>query len=149
MKFFNHVKYLIHYKGVLMKKMIILSILVVNLFAQDINAILDKYMEAWNEHDRKKIETFYTHNVQWYDSVYDQTIKGKKAVGKAITDAFLNNVKDMYWVKSGDVFISDDTVTYQWIYGGKADGNVFEVKGISTTTFVNGKIVAQKDYYNK
>ena len=76
-------------------------------------------------------------------------IKGKSTVSKAITAAFLDNVENMYWVKSGDVFISESTVTYEWLYGGSSEGKEFEIKGISTTTFDHGKIISQKDYYSK
>ncbi|SFV52808.1 hypothetical protein MNB_SM-4-1658 [hydrothermal vent metagenome] len=131
-----------------MKKIIILSILVVNIFAQDINGILDEYMAAWNNHNKAKIETFYAQNIEWYDLAYDYTTKGKTTVSKAITAAFLDNIENMYWVKSGDVFISENTVTYEWVYGGSSDGKEFAIKGISTTTFDKGKIISQKDYYD-
>ena len=28
----------------------------------------------------------------------------------------------MYWVKSGDIFVSGNTVVYEWIYGGTFNG---------------------------
>ena len=124
----------------------------------DIEKVLTEYMNAWAEHDKNKIETFYAENVEWYDLPSDYTTKGKKEVGKAITDAFLNNVEGMYWVKSGDSFISGNTITYEWIYGGifsgdwgdlKIQNKKFVVKGISTTTInKNGKLIFQKDYYD-
>ena len=132
-----------------MKKIIISLILVTNIFAQDINTILDKYMDAWNTHNKAKIETFYAQDVEWYDLAYNYTTKGKANVSKSITEAFLDGVSDMYWVKSGDVFKSNNTVVYEWIYGGVSNNKPFEVKGISTTTFKNGKIIFQKDYYGK
>ncbi len=124
----------------------------------NIEKILTEYMNAWAEHDKNKIETFYAENVEWYDLPSDYTTKGKEQVGKAITDAFLNNVKNMYWVKSGDSFISGNTITYEWIYGGVFSGNwgdlkienkKFEIKGISTTSInEKGKLIFQKDYYD-
>jgi len=84
-----------------------------------VNDILDKYIAAWNEHDLKKIDTYY---VIWYDLGYDYTTKGKKSVSKAITDVFMRYVPDMYWVKNGDVFTSDNTTIYEWVYGGAFDG---------------------------
>lgn len=64
----------------------------------------------------------------------------------------------MYWVKTGDFFISGNTVIYEWTYGGTFDGKwgekiikhkTFSIKGISTTTINNnGKIISQKDYYD-
>ena len=64
----------------------------------------------------------------------------------------------MYWGKSGDTFISGNTIIYEWVYGGIFNGEYegkvvqnrkFEIKGISTTTVdENGKIVSQKDYYD-
>ena len=144
-----------------MKSVVMVLVLVgCTVFAQDtkVNVVLDKYMQAWNAHDKAKIETFYAQDVVWYDLGYDYETKGKQKVSKAITEAFLNNVDGMYWVKSGDLFIDGNTVIYEWVYGGKFhgefDGKViqnktFSIKGISTTTIDgNGKIVSQKDYYN-
>ena len=131
-----------------MKKFITIALMAVSLYAQDINTTLDAYMSAWNAHDKKKIESFYADDVIWYDLTYDATLKGKKRVSKAIIEAFLESTPDMYWVKSGDVFLSNNTVIYEWVYGGTTQGKAFEIKGISTTTFKDGKIIAQKDYYN-
>jgi len=120
-----------------------------------VNDILDKYIAAWNEHDLKKIDTYY---VIWYDLGYDYTTKGKKSVSKAITDVFMRYVPDMYWVKNGDVFTSDNTTIYEWVYGGAFDGEwdfipvknkKFEIKGLSITTINRyGEIISHKDYYN-
>lgn len=129
-------------------------------FAKEVKVgdILEKYMQAWNEHDKAKIETFYAQDVIWYDLGYDYETQGKHKVSEAITEAFLNNVDGMYWVKTGDIFTDGNTIIYEWVYGGKFhgtfDGKViqnkdFSIKGISTTTVdENGKIISQKDYYN-
>jgi steroid delta-isomerase-like uncharacterized protein len=123
-----------------------------------INNILDNYIEAWNEHNIKKIDSFYAKDVIWYDLGYDYTTKGKKEVSKAITNAFLGYVPNMYWNKSGDIFISGNTIIYEWVYGGTYNGKwgdiavknkEFQIKGMSSTTInQNGKIVAHKDYYD-
>jgi len=146
-----------------MKKVFFMMLVVgvvVSLNAQEINVDerLDRYISAWNEHNIEKIDTFYAENVIWYDLGYNYTTKGKKEVSKAITDAFLGNVADMYWGKSGDVFISDNTIVYEWVYGGTYNGEwdntdiknkKFEIRGLSSTTFnKNGKIVSHKDYYD-
>ena len=138
--------------------MIIGSFFSLNAKEVNVSKILDEYMLAWNEHDLKKIDSYYADNVIWYDIAYDYTTRGKKDVSKAITDAFLGSVADMYWVKSGDVFVSKNTIIYEWIYGGTFKGEFdgkqiknikFEIKGLSTTKINNqGKIVAHKDYYD-
>jgi len=132
----------------------------INLNASEnhLNKVLDNYMAAWNEHNITKIDSFYADNVVWYDLSYDYTTKGKKDVSKAITDAFLGSVEGMYWVKNGDIFISKNTIIYEWVYGGIFNGEVdgikiinkkFEIKGLSTTKInSNDKIIAHKDYYD-
>ena len=120
--------------------------------------VLDVYIQAWAEHNISKIDTFYADDVIWYDLGTDSTIKGKKEVSKAITDAFLGYVPDMYWQRNGDLFVSGNTVAYAWIYGGTFNGKwgektikekKFSIKGFSTTTINNtGKITAHKDYYD-
>ena len=147
----------------MMKKILFMMITLGTLLSLNakeihVNDVLDNYIAAWNEHNLKKIDSFYAENVLWYDLGYDYTTKGKKAVSKAITDAFLGSVADMYWAKSGDVFVSGNTIVYEWVYGGTFNGSwgnkviknkVFEIKGLSTTTInKDGKIVAHKDYYN-
>ncbi len=123
-----------------------------------VSKVLDSYIAAWNTHDLKKIDSFYDKNVIWYDVSYDYTTKGKKEVSKAITDAFLGAVPDMYWGKNGDIFISGNTIVYEWVYGGTFNGKFegssisnkkFEIKGLSTTTInEKGKIISHKDYYD-
>jgi hypothetical protein len=123
-----------------------------------VSDVLDEYMIAWNEHNLQKIDAFYADDVVWYDLSYDYTTAGKKNVSKAITDAFMGNVADMYWGKSGDVHISGNTIIYEWVYGrtfnGEWDGvsvhnKKFEIKGLSATTInKSGKIIAHKDYYD-
>ena len=123
-----------------------------------VEQVLNNYMKAWAEHNVTKIDSYYDANVIWYDLPSDTTTKGKKEVTKAITDAFMAYVPDMYWVKTGDVFVSANTITYEWTYGGiftglwgekKVRNKKFSIKGISTTTINDkGKIIAQKDYYD-
>jgi len=134
------------------------SLITLNANEVRVSEVLNNYISAWNEHDLQKIDGFYADDVIWYDSGYDYTTIGKKNVSKAITDAFMGYVPDMYWAKYGDVFISGDTIIYEWIYGGtfngKWDGTIiknkkFEIKGLSTTTInKDGKIVSHKDYYD-
>lgn len=141
-----------------MKKTVLLAITSLELLAMDAQKALDSYIDAWNAHDHKAITAHYSENVIWYDLSYDTTLSGKEVVSKAITDAFLTNVSKMYWHKSGDVFVSDNTIIYEWVYGGYYSGvfleqminhREFMLKGISTTTFNEaGKIVSQKDYYD-
>ena len=138
--------------------MIIGSMVSISAGETKINDILDKYMVAWNEHNLSKIGAFYADDVIWYDLSYDYTTKGKKNVSKAITDAFMGYVPDMYWGKSGDIFIIGNTIIYEWIYGGTFNGTwdeisiknkKFEIKGLSSTTInENGKIISHKDYYD-
>ncbi len=131
---------------------------VANVSAQNIEEVLKEYMAAWGEHNISKISTFYANDVIWYDLSSDTTTKGKEKVSKAITDAFMGYVPNMYWVKSGDAFVSKNTIIYEWTYGGTFDGKwgdksvknkKFSIKGISTTTInKSGKIISQKDYYD-
>jgi len=123
-----------------------------------IEQVLNAYMDAWAEHNITKIDSYDSPQVIWYDLPSDTTTKGKNEVTKAITDAFMAYVPDMFWVKTGDVFVSDNTITYEWTYGGTFNGlwgekkiknKKFSIKGISTTTIDDkGKIIAQKDYYD-
>ncbi|WP_457747858.1 ester cyclase [Sulfurimonas sp.] len=145
-----------------MKKTVILLFLGALTLVQatefKVSSVLDDYMQAWSEHNISKIDSYYDENVIWYDLPSDTTIKGKEAVTQAITTAFMGYVPNMYWVKSGDVFISGNTITYEWVYGGIFNGSwgekkiinkQFSIKGISTTTInKNGKIIKQKDYYD-
>lgn len=126
--------------------------------AQNVEEVLTGYMSAWSEHDIPKISSFYADDVIWYDLSSDTTTQGKEKVSQSITDAFMGYVPNMYWVKSGDTFISGNTAIYEWTYGGTFNGvwgdetvsnKEFSIKGISTTTINNhGEIIAQKDYFD-
>lgn len=119
---------------------------------------LHGYMNAWQTHSIEKIGSYFADNVVWYDLPSDSTTQGKAKVTRAITDAFMGHAPNMYWVKNGDIFVSGNTVTYEWIYGGTFNGSwgdieiknkKFSIKGISTTTInKKGKIILQKDYYD-
>ncbi len=126
--------------------------------ASNVEEMLNEYINAWNSHDKAKIANFFAPNVIWYDLTSNKQIAGKEKVASAITDYFMGYVADMYWYKNGDVYIDDNTIIYEWTYGGTFSGNwgdktinnkVFSLKGISTTTMNdNGKIITQKDYYD-
>jgi steroid delta-isomerase-like uncharacterized protein len=124
----------------------------------NIEAVLSGYLNAWNTHNKPEISKFYAADVTWYDLTTNKTIIGKENVAPAITHYFMDYVADMYWHKSGDAYVSGNTVIYEWVYGGVFNGSwgdekiankTFSLKGISTTTINDeGKIVAQKDYYD-
>ena len=134
------------------------SLLTLNAKDILVSEVLDNYMIAWNEHNIQKIDSFYADDVLWYDLGYDYTTKGKVEVSKAIIQAFMGSVPDMYWAKSGDVFVSKNTIIYEWVYGGTFSGEwdgvlvkdkKFTIKGMSTTTInKDGKITSHKDYYD-
>jgi len=138
--------------------LLFLCMSVANASAQNVEEVLKGYMNAWGAHDIPKISSFYANDVIWYDLSSDMTTKGKEKVSKAIADAFMGYVPNMYWLKNGDTFVSRNTVIYEWTYGGTFDGKwgdvrirnkTFSIKGISTTTINNsGKIISQKDYYD-
>jgi len=143
------------------KKIIVIALFTAMTLLQaqsKVESVLDAYMQAWEEHNITKIDTFYADDVAWYDLGSDTTVKGKVKMSKAITDAFMGYVPDMYWAKNRDVFVSGNTITYEWVYGGTFTGKwgeveikdkKFSIKGISTTTINNsGKIIFQKDYYD-
>ena len=144
----------------MIKRLAVLAILGTSLLQANskVEEVLEQYMQAWAEHNITKIDTFYAQDVAWYDLPSDSTTKGKKEMSKAITDAFMGYVPDMYWQKNGDVFVSGNTITYAWVYGGTFDGKwgdivvkdkKFSIKGMSTTTINEaGKITFQKDYYD-
>jgi len=95
--------------------MIVGSLITLNAKEAKVSEVLDNYIAAWNEHNLQKIDGFYADDVIWYDSGYDYTTKGKKSVSKAIINAFMGYVPDMYWGKSGDVFISGNTIIYYMV----------------------------------
>lgn len=143
-----------------MSKVSLIFLLIVSATANatKVEDVLNNYMSAWASHDKVKISSFFAESVVWYDLSTDTSTKGSTKVSKAITDAFMGFVPNMYWVRSGDVFISGNTIIYEWIYGGTFNGNWgeqvikdkdFSLKGLSTTTInSSGKITSQKDYYD-
>ncbi|MBL4880340.1 MAG: ester cyclase [Oleispira sp.] len=126
--------------------------------ASHAETVLSGYLNSWNSHNKIEIKSFLAPDVVWYDLATNTTIKGKEKVAPAITNYFMGYVADMYWHKNGDVYVSGNTIIYEWIYGGTFNGNwgdtkitnkAFSLKGISTTTINDdGKIIAQKDYYD-
>ncbi|MBE0368401.1 nuclear transport factor 2 family protein [Pseudoalteromonas aurantia] len=126
--------------------------------ASNVEEVLDSYFNSWNTHNKAAIKSYFAPDVVWYDLATNTTKVGKEKVAPAIINYFMGYVKDMYWYRSGDVYISGNTIIYEWTYGGTFNGNwgeskitrkVFSLKGISTTSINDdGKIIAQKDYYD-
>ncbi|HIP26129.1 MAG TPA: nuclear transport factor 2 family protein [Flavobacteriaceae bacterium] len=146
-------------KGERMKKIYFLFIVLsMCVGASEVRSNLNLYVDAWNKHDEKRIRDTFSENVKWYDLCYDYTTEGKDNVSKEIIKAFLGSVKDMHWLPKGDVFELDNTIIFEWVYGGTYNGlfdekkisnKKFEIKGLSVIIFnKNGKIDIQKDYYN-
>ncbi|MCP4485020.1 MAG: hypothetical protein GY823_10725 [Flavobacteriaceae bacterium] len=120
--------------------------------------VLTGYFNSWNSHNKAEIKSFFAPDVVWYNLATNSTITGKEKVAPAITNYFMGYVADMYWQKSGDIFVSGNTVIYEWVYGGTFNGKwgetkisnkSFFLKGLSSTTInEDGKIISQKDYYD-
>lgn len=146
----------------MMKKYVLIGLLSLLSYsaaaASNAEVVLKSYLKSWNAHNKAEIKSFFATDVIWYDLATNTTITGKEKVAPAITNYFMGYVSYMYWHTSGDVYVSGDTVIYEWIYGGTFNGNwgdinisnkAFSLRGISTTTINdNGKITAQKDYYD-
>jgi len=150
-------------KNIMLLSMFLLSTITVaaqsaNASEIKVEAVVDAYMDAWNAHNIQDVKSFYAADVEWYDMPSDTTTTGKVKVSQAIIDAFLTYVPDMVWVKSGDVFVSGNTLIYEWVYSGTYNGDwwgtpiknkSFSIRGISSSTINKfGKIISTKDYYD-
>lgn len=120
--------------------------------------LLEDYFKSWNSHNKSEITDFFAQDAVWYDLASDTQLKGKEKVAPAIINNFMGYVSNMYWHKTGDSYVANNTVIYEWVYGGVFNGawgekkivnQGFSIKGISTTTFnAKGKVTVQKDYYD-
>ena len=135
-----------------------ITLMSTNCLANDVEKVVNDYIQAWNTHNETEIATFYAENVEWYDLAQNTTYKGKTVVSKAITDYFLNSVNNMYWIRTGITITEDNSLVYEWEYGGQYNGlwgdvelknKPFKLKGISITSVnSDGKIVEHRDYYD-
>jgi steroid delta-isomerase-like uncharacterized protein len=128
------------------------------VLAEDMVAIVDSYIEAWNAHDAAKAVSFFTEDGEYYDSSVGTPQKGHEAVQKNVIQSFMTAAPDSVWTRKGDIIVGADAVAFEWTYKGTntgvwGDGTAaankpFDFSGATIIRFKEGKIQFQGDFYD-
>ena len=123
----------------------------------DNEAIVEKWVAAWNSHDVDDIASFYTDDGIHEDVAVGSVFHGKDEIKKGISPLFSACPDFKMELKS--IFGNDDRVATEWVQTGTqteafgdlkipATGKSFSVHGASITTLSRGKIARNSDYWN-
>ena len=118
-------------------------------------AVLDRYRDAWNNHDVDAVLEFFTD-----DGVYEDVTVARVNRGKAEIRAFVEEtfaVFPDFQVEDGPVIL-DPSGRYglEWTMSGTHEGDTaipathkrFSLRGASGGEFVGDKITRNSDYWN-
>ena len=126
--------------------------------ADDMVAIVDAYIEAWNAHDAAKAVSFFTEDGEYYDSSVGTPQKGHQAVQEKVIQSFMTAAPDSVWTRKGDIIVGDGAVAFEWTFTGTntgvwGDGTAaankpFDFSGATIIRFKDGKIQFEGDFYD-
>jgi ketosteroid isomerase-like protein len=113
--------------------------------AAELERVIERYNEAWNEHDVDAIVTFHAPGMVFENHTAGERVEGD-AVGPHIARIF-ENAPDLSF-RSRRLYARDGLVVSEWTATAtRPDGTRVEWDGIDVFPFENGLIV-RKDVYS-
>lgn len=121
--------------------------------------LVDRYMEAWNNHDAVAAANFFQEDVAYYDASTGAPVVGKAQAQEKIIQAFLDAVPDLTWTRDQTApIVGPDGVAFQWTFSGTNTGKwsdgtpatkkKFSIHGATLMRLRGGKIAYQGDFYD-
>jgi len=120
-------------------------------------AVVTRYMAAWNAHNASQAAQYLAKDVVYYDAATGSPVKGKERAEKEVIGAFIRAVPDLQWKMTSKPVFNQDTIAFQWQFTGKNSGewagapatnNDIKFEGVSFIRVSDGKIAWQGDYYD-
>ena len=115
--------------------------------AQTTRAVIDRFNEAFNQHDADALTLLLTD-----DTVFEDTspapdgrrIEGKAAVVGFWREWFARNPDAMF--EAEDVIVSGDRAVVRWVYRKLRSGQPWHLRGVDVFTVRDGKVAAKLAY---
>ena len=112
----------------------------------DLAAFIDRYDQAWNDHDLEAIHQAHAPDVVFHNHTAGERVEGATAVKKHIAEIFAN-WPDLSF-RGRRLYTRDGLVVSEWTATATAsDGRVLEWDGIDVFPFENG-LILRKDVYS-
>jgi ketosteroid isomerase-like protein len=109
--------------------------------------VIDRFNEAFNQHDADALARFLTD-----DTVFEDTSPapdGARLEGKAAVVAFWRawfaRNRDAVF-EAEDVIVSGDRAVVRWVYRKARDGQPWHLRGVDVFTVRDGKVAAKLAY---
>jgi len=111
----------------------------------DLDAFIDRYDQAWNDHDLDAIMSMHTE-----DMVFENHTRGVRAQGEAVRDLLESTFADQPDLRflGRRRYVGEDFVVSEWTAtASDAAGRAIEWDGVDLFPFRDGRI-ARKDVYS-
>jgi uncharacterized protein (TIGR02246 family) len=111
--------------------------------------MLDRFADAWNDHDLEALVSYMTEDAVFESSAGTEPA-GTRWVGRdAVRDGFatvLTTYPDVQFEKRGH-FVAGDRGVSEWVFRGtRLDGTRVEVNGCDVFTFRDGRILLKNSF---
>ena len=126
--------------------------------ADDVRAVIDGYMTAWNAHDAEKAASYLAEDAVYFDATVGTPQNGRNAARDNVIQVFITAVPDLTWEMTSAPLVAPDGIAFQWRFSGTnsgpwsaqtpATGKPLSFEGVSFIRIQDGKIRYQGDYYD-
>jgi steroid delta-isomerase-like uncharacterized protein len=113
---------------------------------QDSLEVVDAFVKAWIRNDPAEIISLFADDCVWYDGVPSEPHRGKPAI-LAMLERYSRHITDVE-IEVVHQAVSGSVVFQERIDRGMRDGKPFEVQAVCVFEVEEGKIVANRDYWN-
>jgi steroid delta-isomerase-like uncharacterized protein len=120
-------------------------------------ALLDGYLQAWNQHDIAGAGRFLSEDSEYFDAAFAGMQRGRAAIEENAIGVFLRGVPDLHWDIRSEPIVGPEGVSYEWTLTGTNTGTwggipatrqKISLKGMSFVRIRGGKIVYQAVVYD-
>jgi len=120
-------------------------------------AVVQQYMQAWNQHNSTQAGSFFADNVSYYDASVGKPVNGKQQATQQVIKTFVEAVPDLHWSMTSAPVYNGNTIAFQWRFTGTNNGvwagapathKKISFEGVSFIRVSQGKITYQGDYYD-
>lgn len=126
--------------------------------ADDVRAVIDGYMTAWNAHDAEQAASYLAEDAVYFDATVGTPQNGRNAARDNVIQVFITAVPDLTWEMTSAPLVAPDGIAFQWRFSGTnsgpwsaqtpATGKPLSFEGVSFIRIEDGKIRYQGDYYD-
>lgn len=114
--------------------------------AGEVERLITRYNEAWNEHDLAAISSLHSPGIVFHNHTADERVEGSEAVAEHIAGIF-SGWPDLSF-QTRRLYVSEDFAACEWTARGMASGGrLLEWDGVDLFPVVDG-LIARKDIYS-